>query len=422
MDIFEVKEYDIKDKKRNLNIKSSGVVSSTKYFPVFEENGKERIFKPLSKTKPYSTPLFAYSEVYWSYLIKKYIDSNTPQYYLAVCNGLSEEQNKYYNKGTIVDNILEEDEELINLLDLYKRYPDSLVNINEYVNYCEVQYNYSDILRSTFFTERKDLGEQLAEQILCSLLRRDDNYHYENVSLIKKNNSFPRVAPMIDMEFSQMFMHPDDKDYHIGKITSFDYGLYPVFKYNNDLSFEENYEIFLNKSKNGSIYDSYGYTRKKNIRENIKCITELYPNLVRNFIEKLKLMRKEVINIDIPFNDNYLGEFSSNDWEPTRMLLKDGYNEDDDYYKKAKEKAEKSQIKLNHKEFNDQLKKEVLWSIDKLIYILKLYLDINDNKIIDIRNYKEETLYPSERQSEEELELISRLLDEVHKTKTKVDK
>ena len=227
---------------------------------------------------------------------------------------------------------------------------------------------------------------------------------------------------MIDMEFSQMFMHPDDKDYHIGKITSFDYGLYPVFKYNNDLSFEENYEIFLNKSKNGSIYDSYGYTRKKNIRENIKCITELYPNLVRNFIEKLKLMRKEVINIDIPFNDNYLGEFSSNDWEPTRMLLKDGYNENDDYYKKAKEKAEKSQIKLNHKEFNDQLKKEVLWSIDKLIYILKLYLDINDNKIIDIRNYKEETLYPSERQSEEELELISRLLDEVHKTKTKVDK
>ena len=133
-------------------------------------------------------------------------------------------------------------------------------------------------------------------------------------------------------------------------------------------------------------------------------------------------MREEVINIDIPFNDNYLGEFSSNDWEPTRMLLKDGYNENDDYYKQAKEKAEKSRIKLNHKEFNDQLKKEVLWSIDKLIYILKVYLDINDNKIIDIRNYKEETLYPSERQSEEELELISRLLDEVHKTKTKVDK
>ena len=133
-------------------------------------------------------------------------------------------------------------------------------------------------------------------------------------------------------------------------------------------------------------------------------------------------MREEVINIDIPFNDNYLGEFSSNDWEPTRMLLKDGYNENDDYYKQAKEKAEKSRIKLNHKEFNDQLKKEVLWSIDKLIYILKLYLDINDNKIIDIRNYKEETLYPSERQSEEELELISRLLDGVHKTKTKVDK
>ena len=102
MNIFKVNNYDIKNKKRNLEAKASGVVSGTKYFPVFDENGKEYIFKPLSKTKPYSTPLFAYSEVYWSYLIKKYIDSNTPQYRLAICNGLSDEQPKYYDKGTII--------------------------------------------------------------------------------------------------------------------------------------------------------------------------------------------------------------------------------------------------------------------------------------------------------------------------------
>ena len=56
MNIFQVKEFDYNNRKRNLESKASGVVSSTKYFPVFEEDGKEKIFKPLSKTKPLSTP------------------------------------------------------------------------------------------------------------------------------------------------------------------------------------------------------------------------------------------------------------------------------------------------------------------------------------------------------------------------------
>lgn len=411
MSLFNVENYDIKDKKRNLATKASGVVSGTKYFPVFEENGREYIFKPLSKTKPYSTPLFAYSEVYWSYLIKKYIDSKTPQYRLATCRGLSDEQPKYFNKGTIVENILNKDEKLVNLLELYREYPDTLVDIENYINYCEVQYNYENILKSTFFTIRKDLGEQLAEQILCSLLRRDDNYHYENVSLILKDNKFDRVAPIIDMEFSQMFMHPDEIDYHQGKITSFDYGLHPVFKYKDNLSYEENYEIFLDKAKNGSIQDKYGMTRKKNIRENIKCITELYPEMTRKFIEKIKLMRKEVEKLDIDFDDNFLGKFSSKDWEPTHMIFKEGYKEDDEIYIKKEQEVEKRRIKLDKKKFNEQIKKEVLWSIDRLIYILNIFLDINSNKKVDIKEYEEKTLYPSERLSEEELEVLSFYVD-----------
>ena len=197
MGIFNIEKFEIENKKRNLESKSSGVVSSTKYFPVFEVDGKEMIFKPLSKTKPYSTPLFAYSEVYWSYLLKKYIDKKNPQYTLATCKNLSQKQPKYYEKGTIVENILQDGEELVNLLELFRKYPDSLVDINDYINYCEVQYDYENILKSIFFTERKDLGEQLAEQILCSILRRDDNYHYENVSLIKKDNKFERVAQLL---------------------------------------------------------------------------------------------------------------------------------------------------------------------------------------------------------------------------------
>ena len=418
MNLFKVENYDIKNKKRNLEAKASGVVSGTKYFPVFDENGKEYIFKPLSKTKPYSTPLFAYSEVYWSYLIKKYIDPNTPQYRLATCKGLTEEQPKYYEKGTIVENILNENEKLVNLLELYRKYPDTLVDIDKYINYCEVQYNYENILKSTFFTIRKDLGEHLAEQILCALLRRDDNYHYENVSLILKDNKFDRVAPMIDMEFSENFMHPDEQSYHDGKICSFDYGLHPVFKYKDNLSFEENYAIFIDKAKNGSIQDRYGWTRKKNIRINIKCITELYPEMTKKFIEKIKLMREEVENLDIDFDDEFLGEFSSKDWEPTHMIFKDGYKEDDEEYIEKKQEVEKLRIKLDKKKFNEQLKKEVLWNIDRLIYILNIFLKINNNELVDIKEYEEKTLYPSERLSEEELEILSLCLDE-DKTKKK---
>lgn len=413
MGIFNIEKFEIENKKRNLESKSSGVVSSTKYFPVFEVDGKEMIFKPLSKTKPYSTPLFAYSEVYWSYLLKKYIDKKNPQYTLATCKNLSQEQPKYYEKGTIVENILQDGEELVNLLELFRKYPDSLVDINDYINYCEVQYDYENILKSTFFTERKDLGEQLAEQILCSILRRDDNYHYENVSLIKKDNKFERVAPIIDTEFSEMFMHIDEPNYHTSKFSSYDSGMSPVFKYKEGLSYEENYMNFINKAQNGSIFDKYGYFHTGNLRKNIKCIVELYPDVARRFISKLELMRKEVEKLSIDFDDNYLGEFSSEEWEANSLLLKEGYSKEDEKYKFAYEKAKKTMIRLNKDQFNKQLKREVLWSIDKLTYILKIFLDINDNKKIDIKNYEETSLYPSKRElSEEELEYLTNFLDQ----------
>ena len=211
---FQIYEHSYKDKKYILDVKSKGKVESTKYFPVFENYDKEYIFKPLSKTKPLLTPLFAYSEVYWSYLINKYIDNSTPRYRIATCKGLSDEQKKYQDKGTIVANVLGKDEKLINLLELYRKYPDSTVNIDDYTNYCEVQYNYEDILNSTFFEMRKDLRAKLCLQILCSVLRRDANYHYENVSFIEKDGKIVDIAPMIDMEFSEMFMYPDFEKEH----------------------------------------------------------------------------------------------------------------------------------------------------------------------------------------------------------------
>ncbi len=60
---WNVYSYQYEDRIRNLSNQAQGIVKSNKFFPVFLEGEREIIFKPLSKTKPLSTPYFAYSEV-----------------------------------------------------------------------------------------------------------------------------------------------------------------------------------------------------------------------------------------------------------------------------------------------------------------------------------------------------------------------
>ena len=67
---------------------SAGIVKCFRAFPVFGND----MFKPLSKTKPLTTPLFGLSEVVWSTIIHDYFNPDTPIYKLAVCEGYEKEQ------------------------------------------------------------------------------------------------------------------------------------------------------------------------------------------------------------------------------------------------------------------------------------------------------------------------------------------
>lgn len=413
MNLFEITTLDIKDKKGNLTKEAVGKVSSTKHFPIFNHGKVEKIFKPLSKTKPYSTPLFSYSEVYWSYLINKYIDPNTPVYSLAYCKGLSEEQPKYYEKGCIVPNILKDGEDLINILELFRKYPDSTVNIDNYINYCEVQYDYVPILNSTFFRSRPDLRKGLSEQILASILRRDDNYHYENVSLITKNGQITRIAPIIDVEFSQMFMHPDIEKYHKLKFSNYDEGLAPLFNYNNKVDYSDNLAKFAETLTEESVYDKTDSFHYSNLWKNIRTIVELDEDVAINFLDKMQAMKDEVCKLEIIFNPEFLGEFSSKDWEPTRMIYKEKTSPDNEEYQRKKKEAEESRIILNPDKFNSQLKSEVLWSIEKLEIAIKLFLQIKAGKIPNLENYQNNTLYEKVNRLPEEF--LKMLLVEIEK-------
>ena len=63
------KKYKYSARTGNLKAEAVGVVKGEKHFPVFKGN---LVFKPLTKSKPLSTPLFAYAEVFWSWLIDAY--------------------------------------------------------------------------------------------------------------------------------------------------------------------------------------------------------------------------------------------------------------------------------------------------------------------------------------------------------------
>ena len=108
---------------------------------------------PLTKSKPLSTPLFAYAEVFWSWVIDAYFIP-APQYQLALCRGYEAECGKYYDYGTVSPMIYEEGEHLLNLLEFFRAYPDDKVQIDDYLNYCQMFYDYTEILEADYFSEK----------------------------------------------------------------------------------------------------------------------------------------------------------------------------------------------------------------------------------------------------------------------------
>ena len=97
LSIYKINHLDFEKRIRNLDIVSNSNPPSTKYFPVYRFD-KEYIFKPLSYTKPLVTPLFSYSEVIWSYYIKKHFIKDGLECYLGTCHGITNDQNKYQEK------------------------------------------------------------------------------------------------------------------------------------------------------------------------------------------------------------------------------------------------------------------------------------------------------------------------------------
>lgn len=278
---YEPITYRYADRIGNLAAEAVGVVKGEKHFPVFEGN---MIFKPLTKSKPFSTPLFAYAEVFWSWVINTYF-MLVPQYRLAFCEGYEAEAEKYYDYGTVVPVAYKDGEHLMNLLEFFRKYPDPKVDIDHYVNYCQMFYDYTKILESDYFQEHRALAEDLAMQILISILKGDQNYHYENVAFVcDEAGEILRMAPMIDHEFSAYFMFPESISRHMHWVGELERSMEgrPVEP--------DEYAQFPNETERKLMEQSATCLHK-----NLVYIQEHYPEVTERFLNQLSLLETDLI-------------------------------------------------------------------------------------------------------------------------------
>ena len=273
--------YNYAERTGNLKAEAVGVVSGEKHFPVFEGR---MVFKPLTKSKPLSTPLFAYAEVFWSWVIDAYFIP-APQYQLALCRGYEAECGKYYDYGTVSPMIYEEGEHLLNLLEFFRAYPDDKVQIDDYLNYCQMFYDYTEILEADYFQKNREIAKNLAMQILISVLKGDQNYHYENIAFVcNESGEILRMAPMIDHEFSTYFMFPDSMGQHMYWFGELERSIE-----GREIRVDE-YDWLVNETERHMMEKSATCLHK-----NLVYIREHYPLVAEEFLRKLSRFENDLI-------------------------------------------------------------------------------------------------------------------------------
>ncbi len=197
-----------------------------------------------------------------------------------------------YCHGTIVNSLIKPNCKLINLYELFMDYPDSNVDITNYINYCEKFYDYTMIFNSKLMRENNELAQALAFQILISILKLDQNYHYENILFYDDNTTFT-LAPMIDHEFSSMFLYLDRLDLHQDH-------------------FEKGISSLIPNIDSDNIFNKYQYQAFATLYNNLDLIVSRYPNTAYQFLVKLKHFISDWQSESFMLRDNnYIQPFNS---------------------------------------------------------------------------------------------------------------
>lgn len=352
MELFDFKKYSYDYSKRagNLINESKSEPISKKDFPYFYEDGKKIIFKPLSKTKPLTTPMFGYSEVVWSTIFHHFFDEKIPIYHLAECTGIEEAMPSKYNTGVIVESVCSDSEYIMSLYEYFLLHPEAIVaeNINDdYVNYCLKCYDYTFFYETEFIKNNPEYGRKMAEAILYSLLRADQNFHYENISFLTENGIIKDLVVPIDHEFSTMFLYPDNPLEHTNYFGGFLRSL-----------LDEYYGSYIRKALlKGSSEEEKRKMASTNYC-NIKRIVSLYPDIIEDFIKNIQNMLDYLEDNSIHFiDDDYMIPFNSESYRIGRERYK-SHSESD-----AKRlEGEIKMIEMNPEDMGIQITQEIITS------------------------------------------------------------
>ena len=295
---------DLSFKSIDLNQeKLVGFLNSKKAYPIFEIDNEKYLYKPLSLTKPYVTDISLFGEVYWSFILQKYFDKRIPLARLAYFDNqkLKQKQDCYFNRGTLVKYFLKEDENLIDVIEYFKNHPDNYFESNTYLkskifnytNYVQEYYDYSYFFETDLIKSNKNLGSTLAYQILLSLLRADQNFHYGNVGFIEKNKSI-HFHPPIDFEFSNIFMYTD--------IDSRNYWNYHTYKdyFPRDEEWHNEVDRIL---KIDELIDLHYVPANQ---RNLFYIIKNYPNVINYFMKQLDEYKKDINKYIITDDQNFI--------------------------------------------------------------------------------------------------------------------
>lgn len=307
---YNVRKLDYRSRIRNLDVQAQSNLKSNKFFPVFQIDGKEKIFKPLSKTKPLTTPYFAYSEVVWSTILHDFFDSTTPIYELAIIENIEDDFENKYHHGVLVDNLVNRNEKLINLYEYFRDNPEDVFIYQDYINYCCKFYEFQWIYKTRFMKNHRDIVEKLSYQILLSILKCDQNYHYENLLFKSIDGHIVNIAPMIDHEFSSMFLYLDDLDlnrsYYEKAVVS--------------LSLAN----VINPKDIKSIFAQLHYEAFGTLSKNLNAVLINFPAMAYYFLKKLSIFLEHIKNNPIVLEDKgYLVPFNSLNYKIGEQLYKE---------------------------------------------------------------------------------------------------
>ena len=250
----------------------------------------------------------------------------------------------------------------MNLLEFFRKYPDSNVRINDYVNYCQMFYDYTEILNADYFQTHHELAEELAMQVLISVLKGDQNYHYENIAFIcNEAGEILRLAPMIDHEFSTYFMFPDSMSRH----------LYWFEQLQRSIAGDEvrpdEYVDFTNEEERRLMEKSATC-----LHRNLVYIKEYYPKVTETFLKKLNKLEADIRENKEMFyiqkSQTYPDHANSNAYLADKARYK---NYDEEKAKIYQDKFGTSGKEINFEIINSQIIYEIKKTIQQIRGILK---------------------------------------------------